>query len=162
MNKQLQSSIDPSKNQVFLLSWPCSIPFIFARHAYFVANNKWNIERWDVLAFKRKANTLWWHLHQNALDIDEGINIFPFFWPRWTPKIIGRVQWDIARSMIKKIQNSPENYPCKHSYSLLWPNSNSYVAWIIYTFPDCWLRLPRSCIGRKYFCESVIWKYFER
>lgn len=150
MKKSIYDMIDSKKYQVFLMGSYCTIPAIFAIHPWFIINNKWTIERWEVLVFKGQCSTSWWHLHCNALDINKWINIFPFFWPRWWEKILWSIDWDIAQKMIASIQQSPQQYPYNNKYKLLWPNSNSYIEWFLKKFSDSWLKLPWNSIGKNY------------
>lgn len=151
INKKLDEALDTDTFQVFLLQSACTIPFMFSSHAYFIVNNRWIIERWEVLVSRNQCKTSWWFLHLNALKPQQWIKILPFLKFRWPVKIIWVVEWKTAKEMIWEIRESPKNYPYNYRYKLLWPNSNSYAAWIIHKFPHCWIHLLGNAVGKKYF-----------
>lgn len=141
MKNDLEKIINPNINQVFILSCPANFPFSFARHLWFICNEKWQLSRWEVL-FRKNKNISLWHLHLNYFSPFSGIEIFPFFEKllrKW--KLISKIEWEIAEKMIIFIKESKENYPYRN-YNLVWTNSNTYVKWILNNFKEINIKLP--------------------
>jgi len=93
------------------------------------------------------------HLRKNLLkgNYCDGIAIIPGVGKRWKGTIVSSVSGDdqsIAYQLIRYIKDSPKNYPHKGKYSLLGPNSNTYVQWVINAFPDSGLKLPYNSLGK--------------
>jgi len=142
-----QQLVDPDTYQVFLLQSPANIPVNFARHSWFVCNERGSISRWEVLHFRNK-NTKWGHLHLNYFPLFSGIRILPFIFKyRWKGELLKHVEGDVAKRMIECIKMSKENYP-SHKYSLLGKNSNTYTQWVLDQFPELNFELPWRCFGK--------------
>lgn len=80
--------------------------------------------------------------------------MFPFLnkW-FWKGKLLGFVEGDeqsIASKMCGFIESSKENYKFCYNYSLIGPNSNTYVEWVLKNFPDSQLKLPWNSFGKRF------------
>jgi len=145
--------IDPTKYQVFLFSCPAYIPFSFAIHPWFVVNKKGIISRWEVYSKKNLNKTSWGHLHLNGFITSpfQGIHMFPFLKKYfWNPTLMATIEGNAAQKIIESIETSPQKYPFCNTYSLLGPNSNTYIQWILNQSPECNITLPWNAIGKNY------------
>lgn len=149
MNKNL---IKKNKYQIFLLVCPASLPFSFATHSWFVINRKGTISRWEVSFFRSKRDLSFDHLNKNLYPHFQGIEMFPFFQKYfWKGKVLSSIEGDENSSvaqMTEFIEQSNENYPYTHKYSLVGPNSNTYVQWVLNRFPQSNMHLPWNAFGK--------------
>ena len=147
----IQKSIRKDRYQVFLLTCPATMPFSFAVHSWFVCNKKGKLSRWEVLLSKKRCKTSWGHLHLNFLPPSEGIEIIPylskFHWGEG--KLIGYIEDNVAKRMIDFIEKSKKTYPYCYKYSVIGPNSNTYIQWIINNFITK-LTLPWNAFGKNH------------
>jgi cytidyltransferase-like protein len=144
--------LNPAKYQVFVFSCPACVPFNFARHLWFVVNQRGLVSRFEVLHTQVTEKEHWGYLHKDALPLFSGILKFPIFSKEtWDDvKIIDAIEGDehsTAREISDVIVHSFEKYPLKDKYSLFFPNSNSYVAWVLSQFPEWNIKLPWNAIG---------------
>jgi Protein of unknown function (DUF3750) len=146
--------IDTKQYQVFLFYCPANVPFAFATHPWFVINKKGSLQRWEICYGKSLCKTSWGHLHLNYFPLFSGINIFPYFHKYyWKGKLLGHIEGDdtsIAKKVVDFIEKSNDTYPYNYKYSLRGPNSNTYVQWVINSFPGIKLKLPYNSIGKNY------------
>ena len=54
----------------------------------------------------------------------------------------------LAAKMAEFIEHSPETYSHSKEYSLVGPNSNTYVQWILNMFPEFPAKLPWNAFGK--------------
>jgi len=143
-----QKLVDASKYQVFLFHSPCGLPLSFASHPWFVCNEKSDITRWEI-RINPNTDSQWGHLHINNLPPFSGIEMLPYnsnlF---WSAKLIGKIEGDYAKKMIKLIKDSREKYPYYNKYSLIGTNSNTYAQWILNHFPELDFSLPWNSFGK--------------
>lgn len=97
----------------------------------------------------------WGHLGKNKLKSSpfDGIELIPGLPFKWTGKISGAIEGgknSTAFKMIEYIRNSPKKYPHVNRYSLLGPNSNTYVQWVLNAFPEVGLKLPFNAVGKRF------------
>ncbi len=148
----IEKYIKKDTYQVFLLTCPANMPFSFAVHPWLVVNRLGTISRWDVLMPQRKRDLSFGHLNKNLIPPFQGIEIFPFFQKYlWSGKLVSVIEGDensLAAQMAKFIEGSHENYPHKEKYSLLGPNSNTYVQWVLDHFPQADMCLPWNAFGK--------------
>lgn len=145
--ENLNELLNLSDYQVFLFCCPANIPCNIAMHPWFICNEKGKISRWEVLFKGENKN----HLFQNAFSPFEGIDMLPFSKRFcWKAKLAGQTKGDLAKRMIDFIKASPENYPHSHKYSLLGPNSNTYIQWILDHFPEFKTKLPWNAFGKNH------------
>ena len=155
----LEHIVDTSKYQVFLFSSPVPIPFFFARHCWFVVNNKGNLRRIEFGRFKEVAMR---NKDSNPIgfinrksQFTTGMNIS--FYHR-NPKYGSTLHWKIETSnkyskefqLLQFIEKNSINYPYKNQYHLLGPNSNTYPQWVLNHFPELKVKLPFLAIGKNY------------
>lgn len=143
--------IKPDRYQVFLFTCPASLPFGFARHPWFIVNNKGVISRWEVLWKPHKWETSWGHLHKDFYLPTQGIAKY-FFSEKYlwkNIKLLGCVEGEIAERMAELIENSPKAYPYCYKYSLESSNSNTYIQWVLNQFPESKLSLPWNAFGKR-------------
>jgi len=146
-NNIYNSMINSEKYQVFILHCPANLPFFFARHTWFVCNEKGKISRWEVL-FSANEDKSWGHLHLNRFLPFSGIEILPFSirW-LWKVRLLTKIEGELAKKMINFIHLSKENYPNKN-YSLSGTNSNTYAQWILNRFAEMEAKLPWNAFGK--------------
>ncbi len=150
MNQSASDGTSKDAHQVLLYRCPAYFPFSFAVHTWLVVNKKGQISRWEVHFRKTGHKTSWGHLHLNLLLPFQKLDVFPV--PTglfWKPKLLGKVEGDLAERMAAFIERSPIEYPYCHTYSLTGPNSNTYTEWILASFPESKLALPWNAIGKK-------------
>lgn len=151
----MEKLIKPDKYQVFLMASPASIPINFASHCWLVINKKGIISRWDVKWRPQDYNskTKWGHLSLDILPPFQGLRIFHFlnkyYWKSSLVKLIEGDEESLASQMVKFIEQSPQAYPYKDSYSFFSPNSNTYVQWVINHFPQSDMHLPWNAFGKR-------------
>ncbi|MBP6884610.1 MAG: DUF3750 domain-containing protein [Candidatus Pacebacteria bacterium] len=144
--------LNPAKYQVFVFSCPASIPINFARHLWFVVNQRGLVSRFEVLHKIIEGKEHWGYLHKDALPLFSGTLKFPIFSSEtWDDvKIIDAIEGDensTAREISDTIVHSFETYAFKDKYSLLSSNSNSYVGWILSQFPEWNIKPPWNAFG---------------
>lgn len=130
------------------------MPFGFATHGWFVAENDGVISRWDILFRKNASPESWGHLNKNYLPPMLGIEIIPY-WMRflWKGHLIGAVDGgenSLAQRMVEFINGSYKNYPYRDYYSAFGPNSNTYPQWVLNQFPEFKFKLPWNSFGKGY------------
>lgn len=140
--------IDPKKYQVFVCYSNANFPVNYFIHTWFVCNEKSKVDRFDLCHFKNKNNT---YIHVNYYPLFSGIEVFHRIqkW-YWKGKLLYRIEGEDAKRMIAFIKKSKVNYPFIKKYSLLAPNSNTYVQWVLNNFPKLKLILPKRAIGKNY------------
>jgi hypothetical protein len=148
------SLVKNDKFQVFLMGCQCRLVLCFAKHHWFVVNNKGKISRWEVLMEKDDHGKGWGHLHLNAHKPFEAFGtITPHGKAFFEPELFGYIEGDegsTAEKMVHFINKSPDTYPYCYFYSLLSPNSNTYAQWILGHFPEFPARLSWTAFGKGY------------
>ncbi len=143
--------LKPGEYQVFLFTCPATLPLSFVRHPWFVVNRIGKITRWEIFWRSPKWETSWGHLYKDYHAPTEGIAKYFFsekyLWQKGI-KLVGYAEGELARQMAEVIESSPETYPYCYRYSLVGPNSNTYVEWVLKKFPDAKLRLPWNSLGK--------------
>ncbi|MHB8860652.1 MAG: DUF3750 domain-containing protein [Minisyncoccota bacterium] len=149
--------LDTERCQVLLFTCPANLPFSFARHSWLVVNNRGDVSRWEVLWKSQNGS----HLYKNFYAPLQGIAMFFFsekyLWGRG--RLLGYVEGSegsLAEQMARLIESSLQVYPYRHMYSLMGPNSNTYVQWILNQFPQSGLRLPRNSFGKNYAIDTKV------
>src|SRR3989344_3811889 len=121
MNVQaFQNLIATREIQVFLLTCPGNIPFLFAKHPWFVVNRRGTITRWEVL-FRRGASAeSWGHLHKDFLSPWNGLGVLPYFERHFSyqSKLLGYCAGEVAQQMADCIESSPTSYPYRSKFLL--------------------------------------------
>jgi hypothetical protein len=153
MNFDFYSKINKEKYQITLFTCPASFPVMFARHSWLVINRKGEISRWEVFTKPPHTKTSWGHVVKDFYMPFQGINIFFFsqayLWSNI--RLEGFVEGDknsLAHRMADFVVDSYEEYPYLSEYSLLGPNSNTYIQWILNKFPEASLSLPWNSFGK--------------
>lgn len=149
--KEFEKLINKDMYQVFLFTCSCKFPFNFARHPWFVINKKGVLSRWELLCKPNQCKTSWQHLHLNLHKPTDGLKIFLNI--KGNSDLIKSISGDVnsvTYKMIKLIENSPKKYKFNKNYSLIGPNSNSYVQWILNNFKEFNAKLPFNSFGKKY------------
>ncbi len=155
----MEKLIDNSKYQVFIFRCRAHLPFFWASHTWVVVNKKGDCSRWEVLYLPNKDKNFG-HLHINGMPLFQGIGMFPFLNKCfWKCGLIGSIEGDSAEVIIAFIEQSKEKYPHLHRYSLMGPNSNTYIQWILNSIPDCKIKLPWNCIGKNYIKKNFMYAY---
>lgn len=154
-HQDIEKLIDKNKYQVFLFASPPHLPFFFARHPWFVINKKGEIARWEIL-FKKNCceKSINGHLHVDGYPLTRGMGLLPvqkkLYWKSNLLKYIEGDENSSAKKMIDFIENSKNTYPYCQKYSLLGPNSNTYIEWVLGNFPEFNIKLPWNYIGKNY------------
>lgn len=152
MNKKFEDLIDKEKYQVFIFSCSAYFPFIFARHPWFVLNEKGVISRYEIGHYKN-------HGKSDFLQINEfspfmGIHI-TFFTnvSHKNVRLLGMIegeQGSIAEKAVQFIKNSFNTYSYCNEYRVLGPNSNTYLQNFLNSFPEFGIKLPWNYIGKDF------------
>jgi len=124
------------------------IPYIgfMAVHYWFViVHNTTKCDRWEVWQNRNRGGENWGHLHQNLMGAYNGVgngeSCREYTWHGKT-----------AEKLIRVIEESKDNYPYCYVYRYFpGPNSNTYVAWVLYK-AEVDYSLGRKGIGKRY-CE---------
>jgi len=140
--------IKKDKYQVFIFTCPANIPFNFVIHTWIVCNKKGKLTRYEVRHAKNKKNTV---LHLNLFPIFKGIEVFLISnkW-YWKGRLLGKIEGDLAKDIIAFVKKSETDYPYLDKHVLLGPNCNTYVQWILDSFPNLKIKLPWNAIGKNY------------
>ncbi|PCI29773.1 MAG: hypothetical protein COB67_03240 [SAR324 cluster bacterium] len=150
--------LEPSKtmDQVFLFISPIPKPFHHVGvHAWFVTNRAGaELSRWEVWQHRYCCPSSWGHVHKNLLPIEMGMHCSPFHFhegKRWKGEIIGMTEGPMATKMIRYIYRYAPHYPFSHWY-MIWPgpNSNTFIQWILNSFPTSGLTLPKAAKGARF------------
>jgi hypothetical protein len=152
-NKSPELVLNPSLYQIFLMNCHCGLPISFAKHHWLVVNRKGVVTRWDVLIEEDHCGEKsWGHLHLNAKKPFEPLGTLSITGESlWKAKMEGMIEGgegSLAEKMANFIENSPSNYPFCYKYSLLSPNSNSYIQWVLNHFPEFKAELPWNAFGK--------------
>jgi hypothetical protein len=153
---EFRQLVKPDLYQVFLFTSPAVMPFSFARHPWFVINDHGTLSRWEIfLHVEPGCRFRWGHLHKDFYSPLRGVGVFPTPDSRpWrSVRLVGSVSGDegsLAHRMKEFIEHSPQAYPYCNEYSVLGPNSNTYVQWILSQFPECGLKLPWNSFGKRH------------
>lgn len=146
--------IDPNKYQVFLMSCYCGLPISFARHNWFVVNNRGNVSRWELLMQKDYAGMSWGYMHKDARKPFEPLGLFSMKGKAVLDSdILGQIEGDegsLAAKMAEFIEHTNETYPYCREYLLWSPNSNTYIQWVLDQFPAFPGKLPWNSFGKGY------------
>ncbi|MES2007180.1 MAG: DUF3750 domain-containing protein [Patescibacteria group bacterium] len=153
MKPKFEDLIKTDEYQVFLFVSRANMPANFALHPWFVVNKKGFLLRREVIAsvmkYKKEG-----HIHTNFLLPFQGMRIIPFINAfRWRPKLLFTTEGgegSVAQRMADFIEASKETYPHLHTYSLLGPNSNTYVQWVLDAFPEVKAKLPWNAFGKNF------------
>lgn len=152
----LNNVVDTSQYQVFLFSSPVPLPFFFARHCWFVINNKRTLTRVEFAKFGLKNNETKIDIFKDNNEFCYGMTIFPSYklrHIRYNSKLHFTIQGDknsVAQKLVSFILTKSEKYPLIKEYNLLGPNSNTYPQWVLNHFPELKVKLPFLAIGKNY------------
>ena len=141
--------------QVFLFSCPATLPYSFASHPWFVVNKKGTVSRWEIFWRPWFGHIFrWGYLHKDFYTPTQGVEMFflseKHFWGPGTLRgYVEGGEGSMAQRMAAFIENSGETYPHCQTYSLLGPNSNTYIQWVLDHFPESKLGLPWNSFGKK-------------
>jgi hypothetical protein len=138
------------KTEVFLCSSPAHFPLSFASHTWLVIVEDETLTRYEVLHRKNKKDTSIGHLFINRSNVFEGLGILIGFPWKWKRKILAQIKGEKAKKMIEIIKSSEKNYPHKKIYSLIGPNSNTYIQWCLNQFPEWEIKLPKNAFGKNF------------
>lgn len=145
------NKINPNKHQLLLYSCPANLPLSFSSHQWFVINKQGSLSRWELLFRDFDHPTRWNHLYKDAFPPFQGIEVFPYTkGPLWNSKLLATVDGELAQQMATFIENTPTTYPYNDKYSVLRPNSNTYIQWVLNHFPEASITLPWNAFGRGY------------
>ena len=148
-----QSLVDVNAEcEVFLFTSPASMPIGFAQHPWFVVNKKGTLSRWEVLHWQHITDIELGHVHVDFLPPFLGMRVFIHHERfRWSAKLLGKAEGEIARTLTACIEESKLTYPHSHHYKLSGPNSNTYAQWVLNQVPEFEVKLPWNSFGKKHF-----------
>lgn len=141
------------KTEVFLVSCGCNLPVFFVSHNWFVISRGGLLQRWESGYTRGRGEENWGYLRRNDLEYlpFQGIQLIPGIKNlTWKARIVTKFEGEVAEEMAKIILNSPKEYPFTENYSLLGPNSNTFVAWVLSHFSDGARKMPRNALGKNY------------
>lgn len=150
-SEEFEKLLDNNKFQVFLFASRANFPFSFGLHPWFVLNRQGEISRWEVLFSRHDSPSSWGHLYKNIHDPLQGLTFLPFMnLLRWKSHLISVVEGELAQKVIDYIEQSDRMYPYCYQYSLVGPNSNTYVQWVLNKFPEWKVVLTWNAFGKNY------------
>lgn len=151
--QELEKLIDPNKYQVFVCMSGAAFPFITFWHMWFVVNQKGKVDRFEIKVPSNKEKSLG-HMHINRQPPFQGLPLFlyihKFFQPTKVLKVIEGDEDSLAKKLADFLENSPNTYPYIKDYSLIGPNCNTYIEWVLKNFPEIELDLSWNAIGKNY------------
>ena len=139
--------VNKDKYQVFVFCCPALIPFNCFRHPWFVINKKGETHIYEIGDLKINSS----YLHIDLRPLFKGIEyirLFKNFLSK--PILLGSIEGDVAEKVIEFIENTKTNYPYCNKYSLLGPNSNTYLQWVLNKFPEFNIKLSWRFIGKNF------------
>ena len=152
--ENLEKLIKEDKYQVLLMSCPI---FFFARHPWFVLNEKGKISRYEIMHFKSDKTNNYLHINEFLPFISFITYTSRKFNIPDKPILLKCIEGDegsLAHKAIEFIKNSGKNYPFLDKYSLVaGPNSNTYAQWVLNKFPEFNIKLSWRFIGKNYKIE---------
>jgi hypothetical protein len=148
----------PSSNdtyQVHVYTCPAHFPFSFARHPWVVCVSGNTINRFEVLKGMSKRSEHYGYVHRNHYETaTQGINKKCCRNKYEEGTLLASVtggENSLAHKMYSFIHRESPTYPHKDRYRIYpGPNSNSYVGWILRSFPEANITLPWNCFGKRY------------
>jgi cytidyltransferase-like protein len=103
--------------------------------------------------FQLATSEHWGYLHKDAMPPFSGTRkFFDFSDKNWEGKtrlegMIEGGEGSMAQDISTFILESKNTYPNKENYSLLGPNSNTYISWVLTQFPGWNVRIPWNAFG---------------
>lgn len=145
--------INPQALEIFICTSPCSIPFPFALHTFFVINDHGTLRRYEILYLKNKTTGT--HFHTKTYKDFEGMRIFNFLpSPKYKSTIIYSISDSTDAATTEKVhalksvlENTEHAYPFINTYSLIGINSNTFARWVIKK-SSIDVTLPLNCFGK--------------
>ena len=122
-----------------LYSAPLQIIGAIASHPWFVikAEDDTDFERWEV---SLQAGGPFGHVQRDLMEPESGVGAGGVY-------IIAELTGDAAQAVVSFIRNESPGYPCRDTYILLGPNSNTYAQWVLDN--TGWeVELPSTGIGK--------------
>jgi hypothetical protein len=143
--------------QVFLFSSKCPFPFPFARHYWFVENQKGNLRRIEVFNTLNKKSKLGYFRNSDR-EFSKALNKYllkkELHWKE--SQIENIIDGEYAKKLIWALEDSITNYPFKDKYCIYpGPNSNTFAQWILNKIPELKIKLSWNSFGKDY------WDYLE-
>jgi len=146
--------IKEDKYQVFVLACRAHVPLGFFYHSWFVTNKKGLASRWEVRHFKNKEKKDWGYLYLNSQSPFQGVGVFRYSKKHFrVVNLLGFIEGgegSTAQQAIEYIEKSKETYAYLSKYSLIGPNSNTFVEWVLDRFPEFNIKLPWRFLGKEY------------
>ena len=128
-----------------------NLPFLFAKHFWFVVEDELGLNRYEVLFSKDEQGK---YVYKNKYKPFQGIEIFPYFINlKWKGKkffILDQDNCQNISELIKNIKSSQEKYFFRNTYRLLGPNSNTFVSNILQQSGVNTIFLPKEAVGKDY------------
>jgi len=143
------------KYHFFILHCRVLFPFNFARHFWVVTIDNWKVTRREVRHFKNKKNPELWHIHINLFKPRSWL--WKYIWKTTKhrkPYLSYHISWwqnSLAHEVVSFVSNDyiKYNYIWKYNF-FVWPNCNTFVQWIINSFPKIKFQMPRNAFGKNY------------
>jgi hypothetical protein len=130
------------------------VPVGFAWHAWFVVNKRGEVSRYEIRHFKNRENPDLGYLYVNNQPPFRGVGVFRSSTTRFRPaKVLGAIEGgegSEAQKAVEYIENSKETYPYCSRYSLIGPNSNTYVKRVLDKFSGFNVELSWRFVGKGY------------
>jgi len=141
--------VKKNRYQVFILTCPSLSSLCLACHVWFVVNEKGKLTRYEIRNLSDKNKN---HFYINYFSpfYGRGFSIFTkkFY---FKSKLCCEINGNLAKKMITFIKENSWQYPYVKKYNLFGPNSNTYVQWVLNSFPSIKKKLPWNAIGKNYF-----------
>lgn len=151
-NTALRKRAEGQKKAVFILSSPIPYPFAFARHFWFVIKVGEDWERWEFGQFKSAPDKKI-GVFKDLMPLTMGMN--RYFWkskPRHKSYLHFSLSAEepVTGKIIDFLRQEAADYPLRDTYRYLGPNSNTFVQWVLYHFPELDYKLPWRAVGKRY------------
>ncbi len=140
--------------QVYFFTCPAHKPFHFAVHPWVITIKNGTTTRWEVIHKKYPNKERFGYIYKNFYSHPaQGIKKHQFSIEYWDSTLIGSLSGNeksIAKQLIDFIEEMTPFYPYRENYSLLGPNSNTYIEWILQKFPALEIKLPWNAFGKNF------------
>jgi hypothetical protein len=140
--------------QLYVCASPAHFPLSVWMHTWIVTVAKGKCTRYEVRHYKNKISPSLGYIHIDGLPPFNGLGIIPATNnPRWKTTVLYSVsgpEHSLAHRLVEATEASISNYQHKNRYSLVGPNSNTYIQSILRSVTECDYLLPTRAIGSHY------------
>lgn len=155
-NNEIKKLINKDTNQLFVFSSHVALPLSIARHLWIVISVKGKLHRYEVLRSKyfvvNEECVRDGHVYRDVLPLTSGLGIYHVFGDyKYDSRLEHVIELDNSINF-EEINSKLFDYKCKNKYSLIGPNSNTYVKWALGVLNHEDISLPWNAFGKEYSC----------